>query len=785
MTERFYSPVIKYTTSALRSLPGALLYFYETETTTPKTTWSDPDRTTPNAHPVVALADGTFPAIFIDGIYRVELKSSAGVTQPGWPVDDVGVPSSGFPFQDWSSTYSYSEDDIVIYNGDVYQSLDDDNEGNIPSSSPLLWQKKLFFDAPTAESYLNGNSDGTYTWYTIAQTKAALSLPTDTVSELALKAPLASPTFTGNPTAPTPLANDNGTSIATTAYVQTELLDRVQIVDTFSDLATTPAVVGQEIWLTGHTQAGIGGGIFYGVAGTIVSDGGFNSPSATVGVGFSRPTDAVVTPEKFGAIVDGSTDNTSAIMLAYNYLVDRGTGGVLFFKGYGSDARWIVSGSGIQTFKSDSYYRAEEEGIIFRGEGLATQITRLEDQASDVIDFADESTFHNSIFNIHNSNNTIEDMLLTDAKSALYLGQKNGSVDDCHVSWNKIKNVYISNCGAGVHMRSGEGVYYNSFDNIHIWQCQVGTHMAKHPDSLISAANVNRNNFKHYRHARCHVGLWLVDGDTNQFLGQHNEGNSLTPTSNRYAVPSGLPYGLTGGIGQLLETNAINNDFVACMQEGCEVELVNGGERNGFDGLYRDENSGKVRHIARPRHYFTRSMFACNAGRTFYFTNSQTDIYAGYSAGFIHNLDQVRSSLGFRIDTTSTDYTSRYGFDLGAMTSGGTAAFTIWEDNSDEASSTASFQVTVTGNSDSTNVANTTRFDIVAQRDGSRNFNRYYAGATTALRANGAGTGDTTEPFTPALSLSGTNKDLIVTLTAPARAFESVNVFVTRCYSKS
>lgn len=46
---------------------------------------------------------------------------------------------------------------------------------------------------------------------------------TGLVSDLAAKAPLASPAFTGNPTAPTPAASDNDTSIATTAYVQTEL----------------------------------------------------------------------------------------------------------------------------------------------------------------------------------------------------------------------------------------------------------------------------------------------------------------------------------------------------------------------------------------------------------------------------------------------------------------------------------------------------------------------------------------------------------------------------------
>jgi hypothetical protein len=42
---------------------------------------------------------------------------------------------------------------------------------------------------------------------------------TNLVSDLALKAALASPTFTGDPKAPTPTAGDNDTSIATTAFV--------------------------------------------------------------------------------------------------------------------------------------------------------------------------------------------------------------------------------------------------------------------------------------------------------------------------------------------------------------------------------------------------------------------------------------------------------------------------------------------------------------------------------------------------------------------------------------
>ena len=46
-----------------------------------------------------------------------------------------------------------------------------------------------------------------------------------TLSSLGNKAPLASPTFTGTVTIPTPAANDNTTKAASTAYVQTELGD--------------------------------------------------------------------------------------------------------------------------------------------------------------------------------------------------------------------------------------------------------------------------------------------------------------------------------------------------------------------------------------------------------------------------------------------------------------------------------------------------------------------------------------------------------------------------------
>jgi hypothetical protein len=58
------------------------------------------------------------------------------------------------------------------------------------------------------------------------------------------KAPLASPTFTGTPTAPTPTAGDNSTKIATTAFVATTLTPPRATVDVTAGTPGSVAIVG-------------------------------------------------------------------------------------------------------------------------------------------------------------------------------------------------------------------------------------------------------------------------------------------------------------------------------------------------------------------------------------------------------------------------------------------------------------------------------------------------------------------------------------------------------------
>jgi hypothetical protein len=84
-----------------------------------------------------------------------------------------------------------------------------------------------------ATPYANAAPAGFGNWFasppstldTLAEFATALgndpAFATTMTNALALKAPLASPVFTGDPRAPTPTPGDNDTSLATTAFVAT------------------------------------------------------------------------------------------------------------------------------------------------------------------------------------------------------------------------------------------------------------------------------------------------------------------------------------------------------------------------------------------------------------------------------------------------------------------------------------------------------------------------------------------------------------------------------------
>lgn len=77
----------------------------------------------------------------------------------------------------------------------------------------------------------------------------AQSSVTSLASDLALKAPLASPTFTGTVTVPTPTAADNSTKAASTAYVQGELTAKAPL--------ASPTFTGSPVLPSGTTIGGV------------------------------------------------------------------------------------------------------------------------------------------------------------------------------------------------------------------------------------------------------------------------------------------------------------------------------------------------------------------------------------------------------------------------------------------------------------------------------------------------------------------------------------------------
>jgi hypothetical protein len=102
-----------------------------------------------------------------------------------------------------------------------------------------------------------------------------------TIANLALKAPIDSPTFTGDPKAPTPTAGDNDTSIATTAFVANAVANSMPT-GTRLAFQQTAAPTG---W-TKDTTAGLNDSVMRIVTGTVGSGGSnafstYNAQTAT------------------------------------------------------------------------------------------------------------------------------------------------------------------------------------------------------------------------------------------------------------------------------------------------------------------------------------------------------------------------------------------------------------------------------------------------------------------------------------------------------------------------
>lgn len=192
MAYRFSSPNTQFMGSNGVPLAGGSLYFYQSGTSTPATTYSDSALTIPNANPIVLNASGYAGSIFLSPgqQYKVVLNDVNGVQQ--WTEDPVSDPTaSGQSFSSFVAINGTAGTTRALY---------------LQSSGSTRWAIEA---DTTAESGANAGSNFALVSYTdagaILQTIMTVNRATGAVSfPLGLAQPTTQKFLTGSGTYTTP-----------------------------------------------------------------------------------------------------------------------------------------------------------------------------------------------------------------------------------------------------------------------------------------------------------------------------------------------------------------------------------------------------------------------------------------------------------------------------------------------------------------------------------------------------------------------------------------------------
>jgi len=188
------------------------------------------------------------------------------------------------------------------------------------------------------------------------------ALLTSTISDVALKATLASPSLTGVPVAPTAASNTNTTQLATTAFVQTEITDLIGgapgALDTLNELAAS--INDEASYAAGITTA-------LGLKAPLASP----DFSGTVGIGVhDLGTGLHIKTSDSGATVNSNGDELvieSSGSAGISVLTGTANDGNIFFGDSGGNVRGKVSYShngDYLTLMSSGAMRLETGGAV-------------------------------------------------------------------------------------------------------------------------------------------------------------------------------------------------------------------------------------------------------------------------------------------------------------------------------------------------------------------------------------------------------------------------------------
>lgn len=146
MTNRFINPRPQFLDNSGKPLKNGKMNFYENGTLIRKDTFTDVNEDNKNANPVPLNADGTLPNVFYAGTSRIILTFDKGSgEEQRFDVDGVGIFGSGAAFDIFNSITEYELGALAeASDGEYYRSLQNNNTGNDPVSSPSFWEQVNF-----------------------------------------------------------------------------------------------------------------------------------------------------------------------------------------------------------------------------------------------------------------------------------------------------------------------------------------------------------------------------------------------------------------------------------------------------------------------------------------------------------------------------------------------------------------------------------------------------------------------------------------------------------------
>jgi hypothetical protein len=145
---RFTNPTPQFLDGAGDPVANGFMYFYESGSNVAKNTYADSDEAILNTNPVLLSSAGRIPNVFFTGTARVILRDSAG--ELIWDKDPVGGVNEQSNFSLWQDFIIYDKNNFVEYGNNFYISNVNDNQGNIPSTSPennINWTQVSFLEA--------------------------------------------------------------------------------------------------------------------------------------------------------------------------------------------------------------------------------------------------------------------------------------------------------------------------------------------------------------------------------------------------------------------------------------------------------------------------------------------------------------------------------------------------------------------------------------------------------------------------------------------------------------